>query len=313
MQFVSTRQLARAAGVSESSVKRWCDQGLIPSVKTAGGHRRVSLDAATEFLRRSTDPNVRPELLGVPIRRGAGLPTIQRATDEFLEALAAGDEELCRRIVFDLHLAGEPASRICDAVIAEAFQGVGAAWECDQLQVYQERRGCGLCLQLLSEAKLVIPEVKGEAPLALGGTPECDPYELPTAMVEIVLRQNGWKSRSLGSRLPFNTLLRAIDEVRPQLFWLSVSHIDNEEQFLDGYTRFANQVPSDVATVVGGRALTAPLRKRMKFAAHCDNLQQLEAFADVLKRSLQRGADGNVVQPAPEETAARPRRGASRS
>uniref|UniRef100_A0A7C2JZM4 MerR family DNA-binding transcriptional regulator n=1 Tax=Schlesneria paludicola TaxID=360056 RepID=A0A7C2JZM4_9PLAN len=312
MQFVSTRQLARAAGVSESSVKRWCDQGLIPSVKTAGGHRRVSLDAATEFLRRSTDPHVRPELLGVPIRRGAGPPSIKRAADEFFEALAAGDEELCRRIVFDLHLAGEPASKICDAVVAEAFHGVGAAWECDQLQVYQERRGCGLCLQLLSEAKLVIPEAKGEAPLAIGGTPQGDPYELPTAMVELVLRQNGWRSRSLGSRLPFETLLKAIDEVRPQLFWLSVSHIDDEAAFLDGYRQFFQQVPAEVVTVVGGRALTDGLRRQMNFAAHCDNLQQLEKFAEVLKRSLSRPGEPGVTLAA-AETPLRPRRGSSRA
>lgn len=65
MRFVSPRDLARAAGVSESSVKRWCDQGLIPVIKTAGGHRRLSLDAAIEFLSQS-HPEARLEFLGLP-------------------------------------------------------------------------------------------------------------------------------------------------------------------------------------------------------------------------------------------------------
>ena len=38
----------------------------------------------------------------------------------------------------------------------------------------------------------------------------------------------------------------------------------------------------DVAFVVGGRALTEPIRQQMKYAAYCDNLQHLEAFAQTL-------------------------------
>ena len=36
-ELVSPKQVAHAMGVSESSLKRWCDQGLIPTVRTAAG------------------------------------------------------------------------------------------------------------------------------------------------------------------------------------------------------------------------------------------------------------------------------------
>ena len=132
MQSFSPRQLARAAGVSESSVKRWCDQGLIPTQKTAGGHRRLA-DAASEFLRHS-HPDARFELLGLPPRpaKGLWLPTISIA-------LISGSEDMCRQIVFDLHYRGERASRIFDTVIAPAFVCVGQGWECNKDEVFQER------------------------------------------------------------------------------------------------------------------------------------------------------------------------------
>jgi methanogenic corrinoid protein MtbC1 len=292
MRFVSPRELARAAGVSESSVKRWCDHGLIPTIKTAGGHRRLALDVATEFLRQS-HPEARVELLGLPARAVLGRPAGTTATDEFYRALIAGDEDLCRRILFELHLSGERASRIFDTVIARAFHCVGLGWECDEVEVYQERRGCGLCLRILDELKAVIPLASKNAPRAIGATPECDPYMLPTSMVEIVLRQAGWRGHSLGSRLPFATLLAAVSDVRPQMLWLSVSHVDDESKFLAEYREFYAQAQADVAIIVGGRALTEPLRREMEFTAYCDNLQHLETLAKTLRRAVVPGDAGS--------------------
>ncbi len=288
MRFVTPRELARAAGVSESSVKRWCDRGLIPTIKTAGGHRRLSLDAAIEFLRQS-HPNARVELLGLPGRPRAAQPAGPAADDDFYRAVISGDEEVCRQIVLDLHLSGEKASLIFDSVIAPAFHCVGQGWECDEVQVYQERRGCGICIRVLEELKSLIPEPKSTAPRAVGATPDCDPYMLPTAMVEIVLRQAGWRSQSLGSRLPFSTLLAAIADLRPQLLWLSVSHLDDDRRFLTGYRDFYAQAHGATAIVVGGRALSEPLRRSMEYTAYCDNLQHLEALIKTLTRSLAPG------------------------
>jgi MerR family transcriptional regulator, light-induced transcriptional regulator len=304
MQFVSPRQLARAAGVSESSIKRWCDLGQLPSTKTRGGHRRLPLDAAAEFLRQ-VGKETKPELLGLPPRIGPARGNRRSAVDDLYLALLAGDEAACCQMLFDLHLAGEPASRIFDEVVAEAFHRIGAGWKRDEVHVYQERRACTICLRVLDAVKAVIPRSKTNAPYALGGAPEFDPYMLPTAMVEIVLRQRGWQAQSLGSQLPFTTLVSAIRDLRPQLFWLSVSHIDNEQLFLKEYTAFYSQIHGDVAVVVGGRALTESIRRQMTYSAYCDNLQHLEAFVTTLQRSstAEAPAGGNVESPA-----VRPRR-----
>jgi excisionase family DNA binding protein len=63
---VTTRQAAQALGVSEASLKRWCDQGLLPSVRTPGGHRRLPLDGVVQFIRERRLALVRPSLLGLP-------------------------------------------------------------------------------------------------------------------------------------------------------------------------------------------------------------------------------------------------------
>jgi len=309
MEFASPRQVARAIGVSESSLKRWCDRGWIAASKTAGGHRRLAVASVVEYLRASQRPVLRPELLGLPPlappSEAAQARSFEETTEIFANALLAGDEESCRRLLLDLHLAGVRVSGMCDNVIAAAFRRIGDLWQCGTAQVFHERRACEVCLRVLTELRRLIPAGAVTAPLAIGGTPEVDPYMLPTAMVEIVLRQSGWRSQSLGSRLPMSTLLAAIEELRPQIFWLSVSHLEDEARFLSEYRDFYRHVGSQVAVVVGGRALTEPVRREMEYAAYCDNLQHLESFAATIKRSLsasEKESAASAAEPPKEST-----------
>jgi putative two-component system response regulator len=46
---VTLQEAAAAAGVSPSTMRRWADDGRIPSVRTAGGHRRFPLQAVRQF------------------------------------------------------------------------------------------------------------------------------------------------------------------------------------------------------------------------------------------------------------------------
>jgi len=296
-QLLTPKQVAQAINVSESSLKRWCDRGLLKTVRTAGGHRRIALADVLEFLRKSGHELVDPSLLGLPSSTGRGELAVNRAREQMRDALLAGETEQCRRLVFDLHLAGRPVSTIFDAVIAPAMHGIGSQWECGAAEIYQERRAIMICLRLLAELRTAIPRGVVEAPLALGGAPECDPYLLPTTMAEIVLRQHGWRSQSLGARLPFTTLIAAIRDLRPHFFWLSVSFIDDEERFVSDYRTFYDQIRHDVPVIVGGQALKEPLRRQMEYAAFGDNMQHLEAFSHSLKRGLPR------FEPDPGETA----------
>lgn len=278
--LVTPKQVAQAIGVSESSLKRWCDRGLLTAVRTAGGHRRLAIDDVFQFLRQSGQHLLRPELLGLPSNTGQGTTVIERARDQIREALIAGDEEQCRRIVFDLYLAGQSACDICDRVLAPALHDIGERWQCGELIIYRERRACETGLKMLHELRMAMRTPNAEAPTAVGGTLECDPYRLPTAMIEVVLRELGWQATSLGTQLPATTLADAVRDNRPRLLWVSVSCIESIPAFLDEYSGlYRAATETGAAVVVGGRALTAEIRQQMTYAAYCDTLRHLVAFA----------------------------------
>ncbi len=206
-------------------------------------------------------------------------------------ALLGGDEPVARQVIFDLYLARHALCEIFDQVIAAAFQEIGERWACREADVYQERRACQIALRILGELRKLLPPPSLKGWLAIGATIEGDPYALPTAMAELVLRGCGFQATSLGPSIPVASLVAAVHQLRPKLFWLSVSYLGDG---LDFVTRFAELSKACAATgaalVVGGQALTEDLRQKMAYAAYGDTMQHLEGFARALRRSSASGA-----------------------
>lgn len=284
---LSPKQVAEAIGASESSLKRWCDQGLIATVKTAGGHRRIPVQEALRFVREQNHSVVEPHILSMPATTDRKARRIEGSAERLIEALLSNNELACHAIVFDLFLAGESVSRIFDDVVATAFRGIGDKWECHEAEVYQERSSCQIMIRLLHElrSKQVAPAPKY---VALGATLEGDQYVLPVTMAEIVLRSIDWDARLLGTSIPFDSMVKAVETHSPALVWLSVSFIADEADFVNGFQRLSTATSkTKTAIVVGGRALTSEIRTRLSYSAFCDTMRHLEEFGKTIRRQTE--------------------------
>ncbi len=286
----SPRQLADALQASESSVKRWCDQGAIPSIRTVGGHRRITLEGLQHFLQTTNRVLAVPEALGLPDLQSPQDASVPGGTDpdqqSFRTFLARGDEAGCRRILLSRITSGESLSQAADFLITDAMHGFGEAWQCRKLDAYQERRGCDICVRLINELRSELPRLPASAPVAIGGTPECDPYQLPTALIELSLREIGWNATSLGNNLPIDSLLQAARDCNPRMVWLSVSAFDDEESFVSEELRLADGLGDDVSLLIGGRALTDEVRPKLQYTAFCDSLKNLGELASMIRLNV---------------------------
>lgn len=295
LQF-SPKQIASSLRVSESSVKRWCDQGVIPTVRTVGGHRRITLSGLQQFLESTQRTVVDCRALGIessdlelaskrpprrPVIPGANVEPVQH---EFRSALAAGDEDHCMHLLLERISLGWTRAEAAEDLIADAMRGLGDAWDCGELEVYQERRSCTICARLIYNLREGLGDLPDDAPVAIGAAPESDPYQLPTALVELALRESGWNAVNLGNDLPLVSLIQAVHDYHPQMVWLSVTSVDDADRFVREQNKLADALGDDVSMIVGGRGLDDRLRPRLRYTAHCDSLRHLIELASVLKR-----------------------------
>lgn len=69
--FVPVKEASRILGISVSTLYRYEGQGLISSIRTAGGHRRYSMKALEEFKNKMGSNEFIPKR-GRPIKKSNG-------------------------------------------------------------------------------------------------------------------------------------------------------------------------------------------------------------------------------------------------
>ena len=282
-QLLTTKQVARAIGISESSLKRWCDAERIPSLRTAGNHRRLRLTDIVDLVRKGEIELQHPESLGLPTNSGKGIWTLERGRNDIVDLLVASDFDSVNQIVFDLYLGGHPIAKICDETLAPALHDIGRQWESGGVEIYQERMGVNVIARVLHNLQQTLTKPVPSAPLAIGGAVEYDPYTTPTLMAELVLQESGFRAVSLGSNIPLHSLTQAVIDRKPRIMWLSVSEIDDEAGFIERYRNFYARASEHSAIVIGGRAIAPGIRKQIQASSFCDNMQELASFAKAMR------------------------------
>ena len=249
-RFLSPRQLAVAIGVSESSLKRWADDGRLAVERTAGGHRRIPLPEAVRFIRRSGLTPARPELLELPgVRVVAGATADQAsAADRLYEALLEDRWAEARSLIMTLYLNGGGLAWLCDDVIRSALARIGELWQHDGRGVFLEHRATATCARALTELRLLLPPVGDDAPRAIGGAFEGDVYQVPSAMAGLVLAEAGYREHDFGADTPVAALVAALAHYSPQVVWLSFSVAPRS-------AREATEVLASLADELGGGTL----------------------------------------------------------
>jgi excisionase family DNA binding protein len=283
VEYISTFRAASALGVSVSTVKRWVDDGILPAHRTAGGHRKLLRAEVLALARQGELP--RRDLTGLSsVSFGEQPADLQSIRAALLAALFEGDGTEVSALVGRAYHSGVAVETLADQVVAPVMAQVGHEWESSRIDVWKEHRGTQLTATALYELK---DQLKARAerrrPVAVGATPQGDPYLLATLLAQMVLLDAGWEAVNLGPNTPLPSLTRAMRELRPRLIWLSVSHLEKSDEFLRAYREFYHAADQmGVAVAVGGQALVESIRSAMPYTTHGDGLKHLAAFARTL-------------------------------
>lgn len=278
--LLSPKELAAAIGVSESTVKRWVDDGVIPASKTAGGHRRIALNDAVQYIRLNQPRLIEPSALGLSEVAQPGLSVAPLTTDSLYDALIAGDATRVRGLIVAAYLAGQSVARIFDGPITENMHRIGELWKHDSSGIFYEHRAVDQIIAALNQLRLTLPRLEASAPVSVGGAAPGDPYMLPALMATIVLADAGFRDQNLGPNTPLATLRHALEQYSPRAVWFSVSATPEPERLSLELRDFVEQLAkSDTALILGGRAcdhLRLPPAPNLHRAR---SMAELEAFA----------------------------------
>ena len=300
---LKTRTVAKALGLSVSTIKRWVDCGTIHAVRTVGKHRLIPRSEAIRMARELG-------LDGTEIRQLSGNPSGNltafegQSCERLCEMLKDGQVQQAKSFIESIYPSGSNAVSLADQLIRPVLARIGHGWMVGSLEVYQEHQASHIVAAAILELIDRLSKArKPTGPLALCTTTEGDPYVLSCLLAELALRELGWDVRNLGVNLPLRSLANATVEYRPKLVVLSINHLPDRDHFIREYLSFyETAVDANAAVILGGQALDEELRSMLRYTAFGDRMIHLAEFARQLGTTArvagQAGASpGKVISP----------------
>jgi len=282
---ISPKDFAEAIGVSESSVKRWVDQGTLVAARTAGGHRRIAREEALRWVREQRARIVRPDKLGleastVELTRSSPLPN---ASEHLLQALVEGRGDDAQGVLTGLFVAGHGVAAIADHVIRPAMERIGVLWEHGPSGIFLEHRATDLCLRAIEELRGLLRDGAraSGAPrmVALVAGAEHDPYLVAPLLSAVTLAEIGWEVHNLGPNTPLSVVELAARELSAGLVALSFSAAPDPQLQRELAALVETSQRQGRLVAIGGRAIDAfDLRPRANLFIG-RSLGELAAFA----------------------------------
>ncbi len=277
-QSMTTRQLAESLGVSESSVKRWIDDGAIAADRTAGGHRRIPTAAAVRFMRRYRVRPKRPEAISLTTAPALGAVDSE-AEDACYEAMLRDDAAQVRAIITGRFICGADIAAIGDGLIRPALGRLGELWKHDPHGILVEHRAVDTCVRALSDLLAWLPPMPPGAPVSITASGPGDPYLLPPMLASMTLQEHGSLARNLGPTTPLETMSLAADRYGAMMCCLSVSTAQERKRHTEWISLADRLQAAGTTLVVGGRCVESLPNEVLDRVRVCGSLVELGSYA----------------------------------
>lgn len=279
---LTTKEVARLLRVSEATVKRWADDGLLHSNKTAGGHRRFSAHAIASLRR---EKGIGPVSVPPRPRKKGRAPNI-RASASLTELLLRGDEKEVTAVLINAYMEGQSLNALFDQTITEAMHRVGELWFKGTITVADEHLATRVLLSALQQLRTVVVPAAPAGLNAICCGIEGDLHELPVHLAEIILESEGWDVKNLGANTPLFALRDMVTGQRPQLVCISartVADLDRTASEFDRLRKLTSRIGAPVA--LGGEAFRdSDLRRRFPADLYAADFQSLSRFAAAMAK-----------------------------
>lgn len=288
---LTSKEVARLLGVSEASVKRWADSGLLPAEKTLGGHRRFRSEDLATFRRGSAFNEkyvaTKPESVSSSVKlkkRATSIGKKNALFEKIYAAILGGHSNEAAAMLIKCYLGGFGIAAVADDILCPIFRRVGELWCNGELSVAQEHIATQTGLSALRTLRSVIKEADRNVGVAICCSTEEDFHELPVCIAEMLLEENGWQVVQLGTNTPFYVLTEAVKRFKPDLICVAstiLSGLDRAIREFEDFKRAAEKL--NAAIVLGGAGFSGDgMKQRFHANLHAKKFVQLERFAQTV-------------------------------
>jgi MerR family transcriptional regulator, light-induced transcriptional regulator len=292
---LSTVDVARLFNVTETTVKRWADEGTLKCQKTPGGHRKFPVRNVIDFAEKN---NFEPTgALTMPDHDGLGsaiqvailgrdFPSLVRAFIE--KALSADRSDLYTFFSF-LYEHRIQLWEIFDLVLRPGMVEIGERWVRGEINISQEHHASYETLDALArlQAEILMKPRTSESVLfaCLGD----ELHEIGLRCASYVFEAEGWTTHYIGARTPSPAIINALGELKPSVAALSITQLSEPGQLRQDIAGIAQAARShNIRLILGGTGIPADVLDSKMYDGHLQSSRAIHSFIDLYTQDQRR-------------------------
>ena len=275
---LTTRDVAKLLLVSEATVKRWADNGLLLPEKTVGGHRRFSIQSVARLrLEKGIAPAAQsPTKLARKKMVSGRLPS----AESFSQLLLNENEPEATAQLIDAYLHNHELAALFDTTITDAMHRVGDLWFNGTITIADEHLATRVMLTALQKLGSIVVPGPATGLKAVGCGIEGDLHEVPIHLAQVIFESEGWDISNLGPNTPLFTLRDMVAQRKPDLVCISARSIVDLDRATTEYAQLRKTIEKiNGTTVLGGEAFRdSNLRQRFPAEFYGESFEGLSTF-----------------------------------
>lgn len=193
--------------------------------------------------------------LGAAVNRNPDDDWLAELRRKYLVAQLAGDRRKAVQLIVDEGLnQGASVQELQLHVIQEAQREIGRLWQLNQISIAQEHMATAISHLALSHLFQHAAQAPSWGRKVLVACVEGELHDFPARLVADALELDGFEVKYLGANVPTDSLLKMIEQERPDLLALSVTMTFNVGALIDAVARVRTATAGKLPIAVGGHA-----------------------------------------------------------
>lgn len=258
--------------VNESTVKRWTDKGLLQCIKTPGGHRKYKMKDVVAFMDAFaydvTDLLIPSDKQQSKVNVSTDYAILTKdfpvLAEIFLSTILEGNREHSFQYLNLLYSNRISQSDIYDRIVFPSFSKIGMQWMTGTLGIEQEHLASNTALHAIIKLQDHVAKKPKHGGIALCGCLEHEYHELGITCVYNILESNGWTTYFLGTNLPTESFVDAIEQYIPSIVCVSTTTPKSKKQLLQACSSLYDTTQIiNAKLIVGGLAAGDAVKKKL--------------------------------------------------
>lgn len=288
---LSTADVARLFNVTETTVKRWADEGTLKCQKTPGGHRKFLMKHVVEF---SNSQSFEPigtltlpegDELAPAIELAVLMRDFKTLTNIFIQKALSPDRTDLFKFFSYLYQHHVQLWEMFDFVLGPGMQTIGERWEKGEIGINHEHRASYETLEALSQLQTQVSTQHPVDRSVICACIEDELHEIGLRCASYIFEEAGWRVHYLGARTPVDSLIAAMKEQKPDAVCISVTNLEHNGALRSSLARVTEAgQKKHIQIILGGRGVDHSLVEDRLCRAVYRSSHDLASYIDSFKK-----------------------------